>query len=159
MTADNFPQPPEPRRPAGIRRALDTSRRYDWRNAATIFGAVFISLAGVFAVVDYSARQSDRTHDNFDYRFDVVDQRLDLVDQRFKIVDQRFDAIDRKFEAVDRKFEAVDRQFVAVNQRLDKLDAKIDTKFDKLSDLLLTLIEQKATTDSAASNTKGGRSR
>lgn len=152
MTADTFPQPPEPRRPAGIRRAIDTSRRYDWRNAATIFGAVFISLAGVFAVVDYSARQSDRTHDNFDYRFDLVDQRLDLVDQRFKIVDQRFDAIDRKLEAVDRKFEAV-------NQRLDKLDTKIDTKFDKLSDLLLTLIEQKATTDSAASNAKGSRSR
>lgn len=157
MPADAYPELPDAGRPPNTRDCHSPARHYDWRNAATVFGAVIVSLGGIFAILEYSTRHTDKTHANIDYRFDMVDERFKTVDERFKTVDERFNAVDRQFALVDRqlqdigtrldkmdqRFDKMDERFDRTDQRFDKMEAKFDRKFDRLTEVLQSLVEQK----------------
>ncbi|PLP97811.1 hypothetical protein [Cupriavidus pauculus] len=184
MTADQFSDHPGSGHagPAPQHRAKP---HHDWRIAATIFTAVFIALGGIFAILEYSGRQSDKTNENIYYRFDAVDERLGVMDRQFQAADKRFDGVDRRidrleakvdegFAKVDQRFEKVDERFDKMDERFNKLEARFDRKFDQIeknfdqinenfaqvTDVLQTLVEQKAPSGAAASDqARGSRPR
>ncbi|WP_066735255.1 hypothetical protein [Cupriavidus sp. D384] len=191
MKADRFSSLPEPADPDHAQPQRHAPR-HDWRIAATIFTAVFVALGGVFAILEYSARRTDKTNENIYYRFNMLDERLGVMNRQFQAADSRFERIDRRFDGidhrierlevkvdqgfarVDERFAKVDERFGKVDERLarvddrlarvddrfDKLEAKFDNKFDQLKGMLQTLVEQKASSGTAASGqARGNRPR
>ena len=106
--------------------------RHDWRMGATIFTAVFVALGGIFAILEYSGRQSDKATENIYYRFDMVDERLGVMDRQFQATDKRFDGIDRRIDRVEMK---VDEGFAKVDQRLEKMDERFDKMDERFNNL------------------------
>ena len=60
----------------------------------------------------------------------ALDERITVRDQRFDVADKRFAAIDQRFDAIDRRFDMTDDRFVAQDLRMDKLEQKLDDRFD-----------------------------
>ncbi|MCA3189683.1 MULTISPECIES: ABC transporter C-terminal domain-containing protein [unclassified Cupriavidus] len=178
MTADQLSNLPESVDPTAPRRQPNGAPSHDWRIVATIFTAVFIALGGIFAILEYAGRQTDKTNENIYYRFGMVDERLDVMDKRFDGLDRRIDGMDQRIERletkVDEGFARIDARFAKVDERFDRLEAKVDRKFEQIdrnfaqvheslaqmSGALQTLVEQKAISGTAAAGqTRGNRAR
>ena len=178
MTADQFSNLPESADATRPGRGRHGTPRHDWRIAATIFTAVFIALGGIFAILEYSSRKTDKANENIYHRFGMADERLGGMDKRFDGLDRRIDGMDRRIERletrVDEGFARVDERFAKVDERFDRLEAKVDRKFEQIdrnftqvheslaqmSGVLQTLVEQNATSGATASGqTRGNRSR
>ncbi|KAI3589448.1 hypothetical protein D9X30_5031 [Cupriavidus sp. U2] len=180
MSADQLSSLPDAADPTRARQHRHPPR-HDWRMAATIFTAVFVALGGIFAILDYSGRQSDKTTDNIYYRFDMVDERLGVMDRQSQATDKRFDGIDRRIDRLEvkvdegfakvdrrldkmderfnnlevglgRKFDQIDRKFTQIDQRFDQIDGKIG----QIADVLHLLVEQKATSGATEPGQKLG---
>ncbi|RZT42013.1 hypothetical protein [Cupriavidus agavae] len=164
ITADQYHSPFE-RSNRDRDRIRSRSSTPGFRTAATIFGGVAVSLAGIFGILELSSRHTDKTteaiilrldslqssqHDmgerisrletRTDARFERLEDKFEQIDQKFALIDRKFEAIDWKFEAVDRKFEQMDRRFEQTDRKIDRLDGKIDRldgKIDRMIDLLL----------------------
>ena len=86
-----------------------------------------------------------------DARFDAVDHRLDAVDHRLDALsadfERRFDVlsadVDRRFEAMtadmNRRFDDVRSDIARLDTRLDRLDSKMDSRFNVQTVLMTTL--------------------
>jgi len=157
MTADQYPDRPDNAgRSDGRRSAASTGHLHTLKSAGLIFSGVALSLTGVFAVVEYSARQSramvdadiqtvtarlDTQHEAITGLGDRVGRLEASVDNRFARVDQRFDKIDERFEKLETRFES----------KFERLETKVDQKLDSITELLIQLVDQKASTAPAAS--------
>jgi hypothetical protein len=186
MTADQYPDRPDNAgRRDGRRSAASTGHFHTLKSAGLIFSGVALSLTGVFAVVEYSARQSramvdadirtvttrlDTQHEaitglgdrvgrleaSVDNRFARVDQRFDKIDERFEKIEERFEKLETKFES---KFEQLEAKFDSKFERLEtkfdgkfeRLETKVDQKLDSITELLIQLVDQKASTTPPAS--------
>lgn len=130
--------------------------------AATIFTAVFVALGGIFAILEHSGRQSDKSNQNIYYRFDTVDERLGVVGRQFPAVDKRLDGVDRRIDRLEAKvdtgFTKVDQRLEKVEERFDRIEATLDRKFDQIdrkvgqmTDVLHSLVGQNATSGARTS--------
>jgi len=175
MTADQFPGHPGH---AERHSSAPTGHSYTLKSAALVFSGVALSLAGVFAVVEYSARQSramvdadiktiavrlntqheaitgisdrvGRLEASVDYRFARIDQRFDRIDERFEKIEERFEKIDERFEKLEAKFD----------RRFERLETKMDQKLDTVTALLIQLVDQKVTSPAASGASAAKRPR
>jgi len=170
MTADQYPDRPDNAALRdGRRSAASTGHFHTLKSAGLIFSGVALSLTGVFAVVEYSARQSramvdadiqtvtarlDTQHEAITGLGDRVGRLEASVDNRFARVDQRFDKIDERFEKIEERLDKMETKFESKLERLEtkfdskfeRLETKVDQKLDSITELLIQLVDQKAST-------------
>jgi hypothetical protein len=179
MTIDQYPGGPDNAEGRDRQRSpAPTGHSHTLKSAGLIFSGVALSLAGVFAVVEYSARQSPamvdadiktiavrldtqqdaitgvsdrvgRLEASVDYRFARIDQRFDKIDERFEKIEERFAKVDERFEKLEAKFD----------RRFERLETKVDQKFDTVTELLIQLVDQKAASSAASGATAAKRPR
>lgn len=179
MTADQYPDCPDSaERRNGHHSPAHTGHSHTLKSAGLIFSGVALSLAGVFAVVEYSARQSramvdadikavavrlDTQHEAIAGINDRVGRLEASVDNRFARMDQRFDKIDERFEKIEDRFEKVDERFEKLeakfDRRFERLETKVDQKFDTVTELLIQLVDQKAASPAASGASAAKRPR
>lgn len=163
MTADQYPgRPDNAECHGGHRSPAPTGHSHTLKSAGLIFSGVALSLAGVFAVVEYSARQSramvdadiktvavrlDTQHEAITGISDRAGRLEASVDHRFARMDQRFDKIDERFEKIDERFEKLEAKF---DRRFERLETKVDQRLDTVTELLIQLVDQKAASGASA---------
>lgn len=176
MTADRQSLPPN--RAAGRKAPNElaySGSSHALKAAGLIFSGVALSLAGTFAIIDYSSSHSraliaadiktvsaevraintrlDSQQAATDQRFNRVEQRLDKFDERFERIDERFESLESKF---DLKLEHLETRF---DSKLERLETKLDQKLDTVVELLLQLVSQKAEQPAGTGQPAAGRAR
>lgn len=134
MTADQFSNLPDSDSATASRQGPYGAPSHDWRIVATVFTAVFIALGGIFGILEYSGRQTDKSNENIYYRFSMVDERLDGVDKRLDGVDKRLDGVDKRLDGMDKRFDGLDRRIDLMDHRIERLETRVDEGFAKVDE-------------------------
>ena len=66
-----------------------------------------------------------------------VERGFEKVDERFERVDERFERVGERFDRLDERLDKMDDRFVQFDLRLERLEARMDAKFDSLYRLML----------------------
>nr|WP_315597215.1 hypothetical protein [uncultured Cupriavidus sp.] len=152
MTADQFRDFPEPDHSHARTRQTGRARTGTERlqDAGIIFGGIAVALAGIFGILELSARNASQGTNAIISRLDTlqysqvelndrvarleasVDQRLgkgdDRSEARFDKIDERFVRLETKF---DERFQKVDERFVKLETKFDERFVRLETKFDE----------------------------
>ena len=111
--------------------------RYELQRERAITDAHFMRITSHVESLDH--RLAELSHDmsrRFTEAREYVDQRFTSVDARFEQTDRRFDSIDARFEQIDRRFDSIDARFEQVDTRFNRLEDRLDARFDSLDERL-----------------------
>ena len=112
----------------------DMSRRFT--EAREYVDQRFTSVDARFEQIDIRFDSIDARFEQIDRRFDSVDARFEQIDIRFEQIDRRFDSIDARFEQIDRRFDSIDARLEQVDTRFNRLEDRLDARFDSLDERL-----------------------
>ena len=122
---------------SGSRLVTVDDLRYELQRERAITDAHFMRITSHVESLDH--RLAELSHDmsrRFTEAREYVDQRFTSVDARFEQIDRRFDSIDARFEQIDTRLVSIDARFEQVDTRFNRLEARLDARFDALDERL-----------------------
>jgi|GEM_PF-4300609 chromosome segregation ATPase len=140
-------------------RAEMRSMDYKWEQRFKGFDLRFLAIEGKltnmdarFGGVDHRFEQIDARFAGIDARFEQIDARFEQIDARFAEIDARFEQINARFEQVDRRFDQMEARFAEMDHRFEQIDARfaemdlrfaeIDARFERLETKMDLKFEQ-----------------
>jgi uncharacterized protein YdcH (DUF465 family) len=70
-----------------------------------------------------------------DLRYELQRERA-LTDAHFIRITSHIESLDRRFASVDARFEQVDARFASVDARFDRLETRLEARFDAIDERL-----------------------